>query len=191
MTLSSRFTEALTYAAELHASQHRKASGEPYVSHLLGVTSLALQYGADEDEAIAALLHDAVEDQGGAVAREAIRERFGSRVVEIVDGCSDTDLSPKPPWRDRKKAYIAHLREATDSVRFISAADKLHNVRSILQEYRMTGPELWKHFGGGRDGTLWYHRGVVETLKQVAPSPIVEELDRAVRELERLAAQEP
>jgi len=190
MKLSSRFTEALAYAAELHAKQQRKVSGEPYVAHLLGVAAIALQYGADDDEAIAALLHDAIEDQGGTTTREAIRERFGPRVVQIVDGCSDTDVTPKPPWRSRKEAYIEHLRHATDSVRLVSAADKLHNARAILQEYRMRGEKLWEHFRGGRDGTLWYYRSIVDTLKQVEPNPLVEELDRVVSQLEALVAQE-
>ncbi|MEE8452457.1 MAG: HD domain-containing protein [Thermoguttaceae bacterium] len=189
MKLSSRFTEALTYAAELHSQQQRKVSGEPYVSHLLGVTAIALQYGADEDEAIAALLHDAIEDQGGATAREAIRDRFGPRVVQIVDGCTDTDVTPKPPWRQRKEAYIEHLRHASDSMRLVSASDKLPNARAILQEYRARGETLWEHFRGGRDGTLWYYRSVVDTLKQTGPNPLVEELDRVVSELERLVSQ--
>ncbi|HYW78397.1 MAG TPA: HD domain-containing protein [Thermoguttaceae bacterium] len=189
MILSSRFNEALAYAAELHAQQQRKISGEPYVSHLLGVAAIAIQYGADEDEAIAALLHDAIEDQGGATAREAIRERFGARVVQIVDGCSDTDITPKPPWRQRKEAYIEHLRHATDSMRLVSAADKLHNARAILQDYRTRGETLWEHFRGGRDGTLWYYRSIVDTLKQVKPNLLVAELDRVVLELEHLVAQ--
>lgn len=191
MRLSSRFIEALSYAAELHSRQQRKVSGEPYVSHLLGVAAIALQYGADEDEAIAALLHDAIEDQGGAAAREAIRDRFGPRVVQIVDGCSDTDVTPKPPWRTRKEAYIEHLRHATDSMRLVSTADKIHNARAILQEYRVRGAALWEHFRGGRDGTLWYYRSIVDTLKQTAPNPMVEELGRIVTELERLVSQDP
>ena len=188
MKLSSRFTQALTYAAELHADQRRKVSGEPYVAHLLGVTAIVLQYGADEDEAIAALLHDAIEDQGGSVAREEIRRRFSDDVVRIVDGCTDADTIPKPPWRRRKEAYIARLRHAPDSVRLVSAADKLHNARAIVQEYRTRGESLWKHFRAGRDGTLWYYRTVVETLKQAGTNPLVEELQRVVSELERLVA---
>jgi len=185
MTLSPRFAQALTYAAMLHADQRRKVSGEPYVTHLLGAASIALEYGADEDEAIAALLHDAIEDQGGAATREAIRRRFGPRVTEIVDGCSDADTIPKPPWRERKEAYLAHLRRASTSIRLVSASDKLHNARSLLREYRVRGESLWDRFHGGRDGTLWYYRSVVDALKQADTTPLVEELDRVVSELER------
>ena len=189
MILSSRFPDALVYAAELHADQRRKLSGVPYVAHLLGVAAIALEYGAGENEAIAALLHDAVEDQGGAAARDAIRRRFGAEVAAIVDECSDTDVTPKPPWRQRKDAYIAHLRHASASARLISAADKLHNVRSLLHEYRLRGESLWESFRGGRQGTLWYHRAVLDTLKEIDPSPLVAELDRAVTQLEQLALE--
>lgn len=186
MNLSARFSQALEYAAALRAGQRRKVSGEPYLAHLLGAAAIALQYGADEDEAIAALLHDAIEDQGGAAAREEIRRRFGQRVVEIVEGCTDTDTVPKPPWRPRKEAHLAGLRHASASVRLVSASDKLQNTRSILREYRLQGESLWDHFRGGRDGTLWYHRAVVDTLKQAGADPLVEELDRVVCEIERL-----
>ena len=188
MLLSSRFTEALVYAAQLHANQTRKVLGEPYVSHLLRVAGMAMQFGADEDEAIAALLHDAVEDQGGAATREEIRRRFGSPVAEIVDGCSDTDQCPKPPWRERKEAYIGHLRGASPSVRLISACDKLDNASSTLLSYRLRGESLWSNFKGGREGTLWYYRRVTEVLQESGPSPVVEELDRVVRQLEEATA---
>ena len=134
MQLSDRFTEALTFAAELHADQVRKGSGTPYLAHLLGVASIVLEYGADEDEAIAALLHDAIEDRGGAQTREEIRRRFGDWVTEIVDGCTDSDRQPKSPWRQRKEAYIARLPQASKSVRLVSAADKLYNTRSLLKD---------------------------------------------------------
>src|SRR5690242_16149089 len=122
MVLSSRFEDALGYAARLHAGQVRKGTGVPYVAHLLAVTALALEYGADEETAIAALLHDAVEDQGGAATRAAIQQRFGARVAAIVDGCTDTDVTPKPPWQARKEAYIAHVLVAPPDVRLVSAA---------------------------------------------------------------------
>ena len=188
MSLSDRFCEALVYATRLHADQRRKISGVPYVSHLLRVTGIALGGGADEDEAIAAVLHDAVEDQGGAATRDEIRRRFGRRVVEIVDGCTDTDKSPKPPWRRRKEAYLAGLRTASPSVRLVSAADKLDNARSILISYRRDGESLWKQFSGGREGVLWYYRSVVEVYQRAGSSPLVEELDRVVTELEQTVA---
>jgi (p)ppGpp synthase/HD superfamily hydrolase len=190
MTLSTRFEEALILAVRWHAGQVRKETTIPYIAHLLGVASLVLEQGADEDEAIAALLHDAVEDQGGAVALEEIRRRFGDGVAEIVAGCTDAWTTPKPPWRERKEAYIAHLRQASASVRLVSAADKLHNARAILADYRALGEALWSRFNGGKAGTLWYYRALVETLQSVEPTPLVEELDRVVSEIERLARTE-
>ena len=181
-TLSRRFQEALAFAAELHAGQRRKLSGVPYLGHLLCVTGIVLAYGGNEDEAIAALLHDAIEDQGGAAAREEIRRRFGDAAVAIVDGCSDTDQSPKPPWRERKEAYLALLETASRSVRLVSAADKLDNIRSLTASYRQDGEAIWRHFGGRREGTVWYYCGVVERLKLHEPCPLAEELERAVEE---------
>jgi (p)ppGpp synthase/HD superfamily hydrolase len=189
--LTSRFEEALNFAVRLHAGQLRKGTKIPYVAHLLSVASIALQHGADEEEAIAALLHDAVEDQGGAKTREEIRRRFGERVAAIVDACTDSDVTPKPPWKQRKQAYIAHVRTASPSVRLISASDKLDNARAILADYRSVGESLWKRFHGGREGTLWYYRSLVETFRQAGSNPLVEELDRVVTEIERLAGTEP
>ena len=186
MILSHRFTQALVYATELHAEQIRKGSKVPYISHLLGVASIALEYGADEDEAIAALLHDAIEDQGGQTVRAEIRVRFGERVTEIVDGCTDTDTTPKPPWAERKKAYIARISSTLPSVRLVSAADKLHNIRSILKDYRTQGDVVWDLFKGGKQGTLWYYRSLVAAFHEADSTPIVVELDRLVTELERL-----
>ncbi len=187
MQLTSRFEEALTYAVRLHAGQYRKGTTIPYATHLLSVASIALQHGADEDEAIAALLHDAIEDQGGAVTREEIRRRFGDKVVEIVDGCTDSDATPKPPWKTRKSAYIGHIRNASPSVRLVSAADKLDNARAILADYRVVGESLWKRFHGGKDGTLWYYRELLKAFHEVDKSPLIEELDRIVAEILQLA----
>lgn len=184
--VSSRFRSALDYAAELHAQQLRKGTTIPYLSHLLGVTSLVLEHGASEDEAIAALLHDAVEDAGGAPVLVEIRRRFGPAVAEIVDGCTDADTVPKPPWRQRKEGYLAHLREASSSVRLVAAADKLHNARAILADYRAIGEALWSRFSGGKGGVLWYYRGCVEALRDGGPKTLVDELERVVSELERL-----
>jgi len=189
MALTSRFEEAITFATQLHAKQLRKGTTIPYIAHLLAVTALVLENGGDEDEAIAALLHDAIEDQGGAATREAIRRRFGNRVVAIVEGCTDADVTPKPPWRARKEAYIAHLREAPASVRLVSAADKLHNARAVLADYRVLGEALWRRFHGGREGTLWYYRSVVTALREGGTNALIEELDRVVTELEQLAAE--
>jgi len=186
--LTRRFTDALQFASELHATQKRKGSGTPYIAHLLGVCSIVLEQGADEDEAIAALLHDAIEDQGGDRARRQIAERFGERVADIVDGCSDSDTQPKPPWRQRKEAYLAHLPHASPSVLLIAAADKLYNARTILDDFRRIGDALWSRFKGGRDGTLWYYRSLVPVLLEHGPRSLAEELRRVVGQLEQLGA---
>ncbi|MFK0733043.1 MAG: HD domain-containing protein [Gloeotrichia echinulata GP01] len=188
--LSERFTQALTYATQLHAQQVRKGSGVPYIAHLLGVASIALEYGANEDEAIAALLHDAIEDQGGAVTREEIRRRFGDNVTAIVDGCTDADSIPKPPWEERKKAYIAHIPTASPSVRLVSAADKLYNAQSILKDYRLLSESLWERFVGGKEGTLWYYRALADTFSQTGSTALVAELERVVSALEVLVSQQ-
>jgi (p)ppGpp synthase/HD superfamily hydrolase len=185
--LSERFTLALTYATQLHATQVRKGSGVPYIAHLLGAASIALEYGANEDEAIAALLHDAIEDQGGAATREEIRRRFGDNVTAIVDGCTDADTIPKPPWRQRKEAYIAHITTASPSVLLVSAADKLYNAQSILKDYRVLGESLWERFQGGKTGTLWYYLSLVDAFKKTGTTAIVEELERVVTQIEDLA----
>lgn len=185
---SSRFVDALAFAARLHRDQVRKGTQVPYVAHLLGAASIALEHGADEDAAIAALLHDAVEDQGGAATLEAIRERFGDAVAEIVAGCTDDHETPKPPWRRRKEAYVAHIAQAPASVRLVSAADKLHNARAILSDYRTLGESLWSRFSGGKEGTLWYYRSLVTAFRSAGTSPLVEELDLVVSEIERLAS---
>lgn len=184
MILSQRFTDALTFATVLHANQIRKGSGVPYISHLLGVTSIALEHGANEDEAIAALLHDAIEDQGGAATREEIRRRFGDTVTEIVNGCTDADTTPKPPWQERKEAYIAHIPTASTSVRLVSAADKLHNARSILTDYHIVGEAIWERFQAGKQGTLWYYRSLVGAFRKAGSSPLIDELERVVSEIE-------
>jgi GTP pyrophosphokinase len=187
MAVSPRFVEALSYAATLHKDQVRKGTPVPYVAHLLGVCSIAFEHGATEDEAIAALLHDAVEDQGGQPVLEEIRRRFGDYVAMIVEGCTDADTVPKPPWETRKRAYVNHLQTAPESVRLVSCADKLHNARSILADYRLYGEDLWPRFKGGRVGTLWYYRALADSFLQLGPKRIAEELNRVVLELEHLA----
>ena len=187
--LTARFEEALLYATRLHATQTRKASDIPYVSHLMTVASLTLEYGGNEDEAIAALLHDAVEDQGGDETRLEILERFGPAITYIVDGCTDADTFPKPPWRPRKEAFITSLRASSDSVRLVVACDKLHNARAMVKDYRVCGEALWSRFSGGREGMLWYYRTIGDFLHSERTAPVVEELDRVVTELESLACR--
>ncbi len=157
----------MVYAHHVHHNQRRKGTGIPYIAHILGVAALAIEYGATEDEAIGALLHDAAEDGGGEATLAEIRARFGEAVADIVLGCSDSlveDPEDKLPWRERKENYLAHLENASTSVCLVSAADKLHNVRSIMRDYREHGEEIWERFQGRRDGTLWYYETVADTL---------------------------
>ena len=185
--LTPRFTRAVGYAARLHAKQKRKGTERPYIGHLLGVASIVIEHGGDEGAVIAALLHDAVEDQGGLPRLREIRRKFGARIARIVDGCTDSYTDPKPPWRERKIKYLAHLPNAPADVRLVSAADKLHNAREILADYRQVGEAVWSRFTGGKDGMLWYYRALVEAFRAAGSNALVEELDRVVTELQRLA----
>jgi (p)ppGpp synthase/HD superfamily hydrolase len=187
--LGPRFNEAFLFAAEKHALQTRKETDVPYLSHLMSVAALVLEAGGGEDEAIAALLHDVVEDCGGHPVLAEVRERFGDRVANIVEGCTDAYTIPKPPWKARKLDYLDGLRMAGDDVRLVSAADKLHNARTILFDYRKEGDSVWDRFSGRRDGTLWYYRAVLDVLREGKPNPLVDELHRVVTELETLATE--
>ncbi len=189
VALTRRFEEAFCFAFRLHATQKRKGTDIPYIAHLMSVAALVIEDGGDEDEAIAGLLHDAVEDQGGRKTLEEIRRRFGERVAGIVEGCTDAETLPKPPWLARKKRYIDHLRLAPPEVRRVSSADKLHNARAILADYRHEGERLWARFNAGRDDILWYYLALVQAFKAAGSGPIVDELDRVVTELERLVAE--
>ena len=186
--LGPRFLRAIQFAAEKHSGQTRKASTIPYIAHLMGVASLVLEAGGDEDLAIAALLHDVVEDCGGAPMLKEVRRRFGSRVAKVVDGCTDADTYPKPPWRDRKEKYIRHLKNADADTRLVSAADKVNNVRSILSDYRAIGESVWSRFHGGREGTLWYYRSLRDVFLRHKWNRITRDLELAVKELDALAA---
>jgi (p)ppGpp synthase/HD superfamily hydrolase len=185
MPYGEKFERALIYASRLHKDQVRKGTSTPYITHLLAVASIVGENGGTEDEVVAALLHDAPEDQGGEATLREIRARFGDEVAEIVEGCTDTYEDPKPPWRERKERYLAHLASASDSVRLVSSADKLHNARTVLSDYRLLGEDLWTRFNGKKEGTLWYYRAIVDNLP--GKGPIVEELDRVVAELEVLS----
>ena len=183
MPYTEKFEDALAYAARLHRDQTRKGTGVPYVTHLLAVAAIVGENGGTEDEVISALLHDAPEDAGGEERLAEIRTRFGDEVANVVAGCTDTYERAKPPWRARKEAYLDHLGGAPPSVRLVSAADKLHNARSVLSDYRAVGEELWARFNGGRDGTLWYYREVADAL--AGDGPVADELGRVVAALER------
>ncbi len=154
----------------------------------MGVASLVLEAGGDEDLAIAALLHDVVEDCGGAPMLKEVRRRFGARVAKIVDGCTDADTYPKPPWLERKQKYIARLKKEDADTHLVSAADKLNNVRSILSDYRAIGESVWSRFSGGREGTLWYYRTLGDEFLRHKPNRITRDFELAVRELGSLAA---
>ena len=186
--LGPRFERALIFATRKHSGQTRKGTAVPYVAHLLIVAGLVLEAGGDEDLAIAALLHDVVEDCGGAPMLRQIRRRFGERVAHIVDGCTDTDLNLKPPWRQRKEDYLKRLRTADADVRLVSAADKLHNARSIVADYREIGEAVWERFRGKRDGTLWYYRALLDEFRRRKTNPLINQLERVIVELEALDA---
>ncbi|HEV2528784.1 MAG TPA: HD domain-containing protein [Thermomicrobiales bacterium] len=185
----ARFDDAVVLASELHRSQRRKGSGVPYLAHLLQVAGLVLEAGGDEETAIAALLHDAIEDQGGGATRARIVRQFGERVARFVDGCSDSSGSPKPPWRQRKLDHIGRMATESPEVRLIVAADKIHNARSITSDYRRRGDTLWPIFHGGRDGTLWYLHAMTDALIAADPDgPLLDELGAALATLDALVA---
>lgn len=182
--LGPRFLRAFEFAAKHHAGQTRKTTTVPYIAHLLGVASLALEFGGDEDIAIAALLHDVVEDCGGKPMLKKVRHKFGKRVAKMVDGCTDSYGEPKLPWRERKETYIAHLKDADEDTRLVSAADKLNNVRSIMADYREVGEAIWSRFNGGREGTLWYYRTLAKEFQRGKRNRLMTELWGAVASLE-------
>ncbi len=187
--LTDRFDAALAYASRLHRPQFRKGSGVPYVSHLVAVAAIALENGADEDEAIAALLHDAVEDQGGLAQLEEIRQRFGDDVAQIVADCTDAHEEPKPEWRPRKEAYIASLAHKSARSLAVSLADNTHNASAINADLRAVGAAVWERFTGGRDGPLWYYRALAEAFRTHAPGIAAERFAREVDEMEELAVR--
>jgi len=184
----SRLAAAAAYTMEIHAHQIRKGANTPYIGHLLQVAGLVLEHGGDEDQAIAGMLHDAIEDVG--VEQEAvIAERFGPRVARIVRACTDADTFPKPPWRARKEAYIAHLEQCDQEVLFVSAADKLHNARSIVTDLRALGPAMFDRFTAPKEGTLWYYASLSEVFRRLLPGALAEELTETVTTMQRLATQ--
>ena len=194
--LTKKYEEALTFANRLHNQQYRKGTTIPYISHLLAVSSLVLESSGNEDEAISALLHDSIEDcgfdypGGTKMLREDIRKRFGDTVLEIVEHCTDADEIPKPPWRERKQSYIDAIATKPDNALLVSCADKLHNARAILSDYRVLNEDLWNRFKGGRE-SLWYYRSLVVAFRDTGRinGPLLDELDRTVRELHSLASE--
>lgn len=189
----TRFGEALQYALELHGEQVMKGKNTSYMAHLLGVASITMYYGGDEDMAIGGLLHDALEDAGNPQeTRRAIRERFGETVLEIVLGCTDTMQHPKPAWRPRKEAHVRRMEEVSDATRLVYAADKLQNIRAILQDVRTEGDSLWSRFNGGKAGTFWYYRAMIDVFRKMGTNrQLVDEIARTVNEAETLAYRAP
>jgi GTP pyrophosphokinase len=184
----ARLASATALAFDLHADQRRKGTSIPYIAHLMSVAALVLEFGGDEDQAVAGLLHDAIEDVG-ADQEAVIAERFGARVAGIVRACTDADIVPKPPWRARKEAYIAHLDHAGQDALLVSACDKLHNARAIVTDLRTLGPAMFSRFSGGREGTLWYYSALAETFGRLLPGPLAEELAASVATMLALAGR--
>jgi (p)ppGpp synthase/HD superfamily hydrolase len=178
--LTPRFDEAFRFAHELHRTQPRKGTSIPYISHLMMVAALVLEHGGNEDQAIAALLHDAPEDQGGAETLAEIRRRFGDVVARIVADCTDSWTEPKPPWRARKEAYIERLPQKPRDSLVVSLADKTHNAEAILMDYRVLGDDLWSRFNGGADDTRWYYNALFEVFAIAMPGALSDRLSRAV-----------
>ncbi len=190
--VGKRFRDALVWAAELHEDQKRKGGDVPYVSHLIGVAAIVLEHGGDEDQAIGALLHDALEDQAHKMSPNEIRARFGDRVEAIVEACTDgnpeeqRDRDPAR-WRVRKQIYIDQVATKPADALLVSMADKLYNARAILEDFRELGDKLWPRFTAGKEGTLWYYRSLLTAFRPRAENRLWHELDRTVAEIERLA----
>ena len=183
--LGVRLQRAFAYAAKMHKGQTRKQTAVPYLSHLMAVAALVLEAGGDEDLAIAALLHDVVEDCGGMPRLREVRRMFGTRVAHIVEGCTDSFVQPKPEWIARKRQYLNEVKHANAETRLVSAADKLHNVRTILADYRADGEAIWERFNGRKEGTLWYYHALNKEDQRRNRNRITRELAIAVELLER------
>jgi (p)ppGpp synthase/HD superfamily hydrolase len=189
--LGDRFVDALGYATRVHKGQLRGSDDQPYIAHLLRVTGLVIQDGGSEDEAIAALLHDAVEDQGGLERLADIRGRYGNVVADIVDECTDSYGDPKPPWRRRKEDYIRSLDRASDGALLVSIADKLDNTRSMIRGYRLRGAEQWSRTGKTADDVRWYYGTLASRFRELRPGPLADELARTVSVLDRVLDGDP
>ena len=185
--LTSRFETALDFAFHLHKNQYRKGSNIPYISHLLAVTAIVIENGGSENQAIAALLHDAVEDQGGYDTLQKIEEQYGSEVAEIVEGCTDAFTDPKPEWKGRKTAYLTKLEQSPDSILLVSLADKVHNAHSILRDLQSNEKNIWEKFKGGKEGTLWYYQSLVKIFNTSRYPYLTSELSQVVTKIVKLS----
>lgn len=187
MEYSSRIVDAFALCYQLHQKQIRKGSHVPYITHLMGVAAIVGRHGGDEQQFIAALLHDAVEDQGGKTTLAKIREKFGDTVAEYVAGCSDTDIEQKPPWIERKERFVKTTRGADPKLKLIIAADKLHNTRSTISDLREQGDSVWRMFKADRESHLWYFDQMVRALGHGWDHPLLRELADAVKTLHEMA----
>jgi len=185
--LTSRFETALGFAFQLHKNQYRKGSNIPYISHLLAVTAIVIENGGSENQAIAALLHDAVEDQGGYDTLHKIEDLFGSEVAEIVEGCTDAFTDPKPEWKGRKMAFLKKLKQSPDSILLVSLADKVHNAHSLLRDLQLKEKNVWEKFKGGKEGTLWYYQSLVEILNTSSYPYLTSEFSHVVIKIVQLS----
>ena len=185
ITLSSRLDRAFAYAHEVHGDQTRKGTNAPYLAHLMGVSSIVIDDSGTEDEAIGGLLHDAAEDHGGRKRLEDIRMRFGDAVARIVEDCTDSWDTPKPPWAERKRAYVSHARRLPASSLRVSAADKVHNSYAILRDLRNVGEKVWERFNAPADDVVAYYEGLVRAFREAGGGRLVDELDRIVRGIRR------
>lgn len=186
--LSSRFSAALDRAMRLHGNQCRKGTAIPYVAHLLAVASIVLEHGGDEDEAIGALLHDTAEDCGGLPVLERVRLEFGARVADIVAACSDTFTKPKPLWHERKARYLQHLPHASPSAKLVCAADKLHNLRTTVEDVRRDGPAAMAKFNASADHVRWYYAACAHAVGDSVPPALRDALHKARADLDFLLA---
>lgn len=187
--LSHRFDDALTFATSAHLTQRRKGCDIPYISHLMAVCALVLEYGGDEDCAIAALLHDAVEDQGGRMMADQIKARFGSRVCDIVLACSDREDETETDWRMRKQRYLDQIDGKSDDAILVTTCDKLHNATTILYDVTAHGPAVFDRFTAKKKGTLWYYTALAQTLSKRNPSSLSNRLTETVDRLQKIGCQ--
>ena len=185
--LTDKYESALIFANRLHQKQIRRINRTPYFAHLLSVSALVLEDGGTEEEAIAALLHDAIEDQGGKKTGDIIRDKFGNEIADIVEGCTEESILPKPSWRERKQKYIDNLRHSSPEICRVALADKLHNTISNIEEYYQHGIDIWQNFGEGKKGLVWFYSSVIEAVRDTKYSGLLmDKLARAVSQLEQL-----
>ncbi|MDF0556431.1 HD domain-containing protein [Kamptonema sp. UHCC 0994] len=181
--LTDKFELALVYATRLHAKQFRKVDGTPYIAHLLSVAALVLEARGNETEAIAGLLHDSLEDQGGPQTQAEIRQQFGAEVLEIIKGCTESEALPKPPWMERKQRYLYQLEIASPSVRLVSLADKLHNAKSLLASLHQYGEEVWTYFKVGKESSLWFYQALLPIYRTTNHNWMVQEFEQVLQQI--------